>query len=396
MKIFIVGTGMDGCCTLTAQAAEAVRCAELIVGAERMTAPYRSSGKKLVCAYKPEETAELLKNSGVDCAAVLMSGDTGFYSGTKKLLPLLDFADTKVIAGISSLSYLCAAAGIPCENVRTVSLHGRCGSIAVNVRLNPVCFFLLGGDMSAGDVCRRLVSFGLGDAFVFIGERLGYDDERIVRGKASELTDYESGKLAVMLVSNPDALGYVPSAVSDEEFIRDKVPMTKAFVRCCAVAELDICRDSVCWDIGCGSGSVSVEMAYRCPDGKVLAFDKSPDAVRLTEENSRKFSADNILSVCGFCPDILRDAQAPDKVFIGGSSGALNDIFDLIRERAPKADIVVTAVSLETLHQAVGAFEMCGGSCSVSQVAVTDTHKVGSHTMLRAQNPVFIIKGRLV
>lgn len=395
MKIYLVGTGMDGCSTLTAQAADAVRKAQLIAGAERMIAPYRDSGKVLVCSYKPEETAELLKDSGVECAAVLMSGDTGFYSGTKKLLPLLDFADTEVIAGISSLAYLCARAGISCENVKTVSLHGRCSSIAVNVRLNRLCFFLLGGDMSCAYVCSRLVSFGLGGSDVCIGMRLGYPDEKIIRGKASELTDCISDKLAVMLVSNPDALGHIPSAIPDEEFIRDKVPMTKSFVRCCAVASLDICRDSVCWDVGCGTGSVSVEMAYRCPDGKVLAFDKSADAVRLTTENSSRSGTDNVIVQNGVCPDILADAQAPDKVFVGGSSGNMNGIFDAVKLKAPSADIVVTAVSLETLHQTVDAFETSGGKCSISQVAVTDTRRVGDYTMLNAQNPVFIIKGRL-
>lgn len=395
MKIYIVGTGVNGSSTLTAYAVRAIEQAEVIIGAERMISPYRDSGKKVICSYKPEETADLLKSSGSKCAAVLMSGDSSFFSGTKKLLPLLVDEDTEVIAGVSSLSYMCAMTGTSYENMKFVSLHGRNSSIAVHTRRERDCFFLLGGDLTAGDVCSRLVEYGLGGVYVYIGVRLGYPDEHILSGTASELTGEKAGKLSVMLVHNDNNTGYIPSAIEDERFIRAKVPMTKSYVRCCCVASLNVQRDSVCWDIGCGTGSVSIEMAYRCPDGKVLAFDKSAEAVKLTDANSRLFSVDNILVREGVCPDILADAEAPDKVFIGGSSGCIDELFSCIRRKNPDADIVITAVSLETLHKAAEAFEAYGGDYSITQIAVTDTHKIGSHTMLKAQNPVFIIKGRL-
>lgn len=395
MKAYIIGTGVNGSDSLTAEASAAIGRAELIVGAERMVSSFRGSGKRVVCSYKPDETAEIIKSSGAGTAAVLMSGDSSFFSGTKKLLPLLSDEDTEVIPGISSVSYMCAKTGLSYETMKFISLHGRNGSIAVHSFLERDCSFLLGGDMNAGDVCGRLTEYGLADVCVYIGERLGYPDERVVSGRACELTGETAGKLAVMIVHNDNNTGYIPSAIADDRFIRGDVPMTKSYVRNCCVASLDIHRDSVCWDVGCGTGSVSVEMAYRCPDGRVLAFDKSPEAVRLTNENSRRFSADNIIVKEGLCPDVLEDAEAPDKVFIGGTSGCMDDLFSCIFSRNPEADIAVTAVSLETLHQAAEAFDRYNGGYSITQLAVTDTHRIGSHTMMRAQNPVFIIKGRL-
>ena len=90
----------------------------------------------------------------------------------------------------------------------------------------------------------------------------------------------------------------------------------------------------------------------------------------------------------------LKNAPAPDKVFIGGSSGNMVEIFECAYQKKESADITVSAVSLETLEQAVEAFKRFGKECSIMQIAVTETKKVGSHTMLTAQNPVFIIRGK--
>lgn len=169
--------------------------------------------------------------------------------------------------------------------------------------------------------------------------------------------------------------------------------MTKSAVRGNIVSSLEIASDSVCWDIGCGTGSVTIEMAFHCPNGMVYGFDKNSEAIGLTMENARRFGCDNIKAAEGICPDILQDAPAPDKVFIGGSSGNMGDIFKCIHEKNPHADIVVSAVSLETLRQAQDAFE--GGEYDIIQLAVTETRKIGSHTMLNAQNPIFILKGKL-
>ena len=395
MKVYIVGTGMDGAETLTKAAEKAIAEASLLIGAERIVKPFVQSGKELFICYKPTDIAEKLGSAECDTAAVLMSGDCGFFSGARKLIPLLEGHDVQVIAGISSVSYFCSKLGIPYENMKFITLHGRTSSVALNVKMNKRCFFLLGGEMSASDVCRRLCEFGLGSVNVHIGTDLSYETERIISGKACKLTDVQTGGLTVMITENSEHLKQIPSAINDEDFVRGEIPMTKSEVRCIAVSKLNIEPNSVVWDIGCGTGSVSVEAAYRCPDGKVYAFDKKSEAAALTCENARKFSCDNIEVTEGECPGILADIPAPDKVFIGGSSGNMGGIFEAVRAKNPCADIVVTAVSLETLQEAAACFERFGASAEVVQIAVTRTRKLGTHTMFQAQNPVFIISGRL-
>lgn len=395
MKIYLIGTGTNGAGSLTADAAAAVRASGLLIGAKRMLEPYAGSGKTLVCSYQPEQIAETLRNAQTDCSAVLFSGDTGFFSGAKKLLPILQDMDVTVLPGISSVSAFCAKCGISYENMRFLSLHGTAANIAVHAHGNRYCFYLLGGDMTAAQVCRRLCEYGLADVQVHIGINLGYDTEQVLHGNASGFLTLPAEPLTVLIADNPAFLRYIPSAVPDGAFIRGAVPMTKAEVRCNAVAALRIPHDAVCWDIGCGTGSVSVEMAFQCPDGQVLAFDRSGEAVRLTGQNAHSFSCDNIRVIAGDCPEILQNQPAPDAVFIGGSGGKLSEIFAGIRQKNPKAAVAVTAVSLETLTEALSVFEQYCAAYQITQIAVTRTKKLGSHTMPDTQNPVWLISGGL-
>lgn len=393
MKVYLTGTGTDGCRTLTAEAAEAIGRAELLIGAKRMLEPYADSGKQLVYLYQAERIAEALRNSPAACAAVLFSGDSGFFSGARNLLPLLDDMDVTVLPGVSSMSAFSAKCGISYENMQVFSLHGVKSNIAVHAKMNPYCFFLLGGDMTAAQVCQRLCEYGLADIQVHIGMNLGYKNETIMHGNPSDFLALPDETLSVLIAVNPDHLRYIPSAIPDADFIRGNIPMTKAEVRCNAVAAMQIHRGGICWDIGCGTGSVSIEAAFCCPDGQVFAFDQNADAVRLTMQNAQKFSCDNITATAGICPDILHDYPAPDAVFIGGSRGNLPEIFAAVMHKNPHAKVVMTAVSLETLSQATNLFSQFCDDFDAVQIAVTRTKKVGSHTMFDAQNPVYLLSG---
>ena len=411
MNVYIIGTGVDGNKTLTAEAKNAIENSALLIGAERMISPYENSGKELFASYDADKITEKIMNSNYDNISVLMSGDCGFFSGAKKLLPMLKNiagCSAEIIPGISSAAYLCAKTGLTYENMKFISLHGKRGNPVINVRMNEKCFFLLGNISPQNDICHKLCRSGMSDVKIYIGEDLGYENEKIISGTAGELKDYSpEEKLSVLIALNENYLKYIPAGISDDEFIRaEKIPMTKSEVRCLAVSALNICHDSVCWDIGSGSGSVSVEMAFRCPDGMVVFFEKNDAAFRLTAGNLIKFGCDNFLPGFGKFPDEydLSDKPSqnkfggypkPDKVFIGGSSGNMCEIFECIHEKNKFADICVTAVSLETLNETVGLFEKYCGNYSVTQTAAARTKKIGGHTMLNAQNPVFIIKGRL-
>ncbi|MBQ8687657.1 MAG: precorrin-6y C5,15-methyltransferase (decarboxylating) subunit CbiE [Ruminococcus sp.] len=394
MKIYIVGIGMEGDKTLTPQGLAAIKAADILIGAERMLTPFLHLSKNTLCSWRTEEITDYLKKNKPQTAAVLMSGDCGFYSGAEKLTAALDGFDTEVISGISSPVYFCAKIKKSWQNMKCISLHGMEGNLIRHVCRNASCFFLLGGSITPAAVCRRLCRYGMGSIRVYIGERLAYEDEQIYSGRAEDFTELQCGGLSVMVTENPDPEPGTAFGISDARFIRGKVPMTKSEVRSTVISKLNIGRKDICWDIGCGTGSVSVEMALQCYDGHVFALDQNEEAVQLTKENSIRFGCDNIETISGTAPECLNELPAPDRIFIGGSSGRLPEILTVVFEKNPAACVVITAVSLETLGDAVSALEQYSHHTpDIVQLSVTRTRKAGNHTMLSAENPVFIIKG---
>ena len=242
MKIYIIGIGMEGCKTLTEEAKSVIANADLLIGAGRMLEPFSDLKKEQFISWKSEEIADFLREKNFDTAAILMSGDCGFYSGAEKLITALSDYETEVISGISSPVYFCSKIKKPWQDMKFLSLHGADGNIVRNVCRNKYCFFLLGGDTTPAEICKRLCDYGRENITVYIGENLGYDNEKIYCGIASDFTDTRCEKLCVMVTENPYSEQSVPFGISDNEFIRGNVPMTKSEIRSTVISKLNISR----------------------------------------------------------------------------------------------------------------------------------------------------------
>lgn len=145
------------------------------------------------------------------------------------------------------------------------------------------------------------------------------------------------------------------------------------------------------WDIGAGTGSVSVELALH--SRAVWAVEHKAEACGLIRENRERFSAWNLHLVEGPAPGALGDLPTPDVVFIGGSGGKLPEILALVARRAPRARICISAIALETLHRGAQKLRDLGYATEITQIAVSRTKEVGELHLLLAQNPVFLILG---
>ena len=275
-----------------------------------------------------------------------------------------------------------------------MSVHGRQADPVGAVRSHPKTFLLTGGQTRAQDICAQLTERGLGAVEIAVGERLSYPDERIVTGTAAELAGQEFADLAVLLAENPCPMTrpYTTHGLPDDDFLRGDVPMTKEEVRTLALSKLRLKADSVVWDVGAGTGSVSMECALACPAGRVFAVEKSPEGVLLLEANKVHHNAASLTIVRGTAPAALADLPAPDRVFIGGTSGGLSAILDVIFEKNPAARVVCTAVTLETVAEAAKLFAGLEGADMV-QVSATRTRQAGRYHLMDAQNPVWIFSG---
>ena len=397
-KVYIIGMGMGNPATLTCEARDALAESSLIIGSPRLVdALEELSGRKLRLV-SPTRIATALCEADEDVASVVMSGDIGFYSGATGLYPLLEGMEVHTIPGISSLSYLCARLRMPWQDVRVVSAHGRTHNAVGIIQAQARTFLLTGtGDSSVTSLCAQLVERGLGQVRMHVGERLSYADERITTGTARELVEKSFDTLAVMLVENDAPLDVDVRAprLADDAFVRGRVPMTKREIRQLAICGLEIRPSDVVWDIGAGTGSVSVEAARAAFEGQVLAVERSEEACALLKENCARFGLTNLRIVAGEAPEALAGLPAPDRVFIGGSSGALRDILRVCLKANPGATFCVTAISLETLSSltsCIAELELC--EVDIRQVSVARAQRMGAHHLLRAENPVFIVTAK--
>ncbi len=395
-EVTIVGIGMGDGGTLTLEADKACRDADLIIGAKRIAESLSAYGKPLSFAILPKDIEKIIRESSGQKYVVAMSGDTGFYSGTKKLLPLIEDLNPKVLPGISSVLYFCSKTGQSWDDALLVSVHGRYCNILAKVKKNKKVFALTGGDVSLPDIIHSLCENGLEDVDIIVGENLSYENERITRGKAKELDGKEFDTLAVMLIINDGAENAVlTQGFEDEDFLRAKVPMTKQEVRAVTLAKLRLSKSSVCWDVGAGTGSVSLEMANVCEDGFVYAIEKNEEACSLIEDNMKHLGISNVCLVRGLAPEALEDLPAPTHVFIGGSSGSMKPIMEKALEKNPCVRFVVNTVTVESLSDIMEAVkELPVGEADVVQLSAARGRKLGRYHLMTAQNPVFIVSCR--
>ena len=169
--------------------------------------------------------------------------------------------------------------------------------------------------------------------------------------------------------------------------------MTKQEVRAAVLAKLAVRPEDILWDVGAGTGSVSVELALAAPRGRVYAVECRPEGCALIKANREKFRTRNLVLVEGLAPAALSDLPAPDAVFIGGSKGSLAAIVDAALDKNPDARICVSAIALETLSAAVAALTAKGRNVQVSQIAVSRAKAVGGLHLMMAQNPIYLITG---
>jgi len=393
-KVMVIGAGPGDPSFLTEQAVQGLAQADRVFAAKRhagLAAPEK------YCPLEPfgESVREVERRWKLgERLAVLVSGDPGLFSLLPMLKRTLGNENVDVVPGISALQAMYGALGESWQGACILSGHGRPlspGALLFDVERHFSTAIFCDSLHSPGWICDALLRGGLAQADVAVGEMLGYREERITRGSPAAIRKGRYHPLCMVRIQNPGWRAALPlSDLPDEDFIRGKTPMTKREVRALIVGALHLACDAVVWDIGAGTGSVSVACALQCPLGEVYAVEQSESACSLIEQNAEKLHAWNVRPVTGTAPEALQALPAPTHIFLGGSGGRAAEILRYIETLPAPFRLAATAVTMES----AGLFtapRKGWANVTLSHIAVTRIEPVGGVHMFRAQNPVFLL-----
>ncbi len=404
MRIDLVGFGPGDEAFLTAEAKKAAGEAQIVFGASRLISNIKD--KTTYPYYLAKDILPVLEKEKPLSAAVLFTGDLSFYSGALKMKAALDeWGEETGIRpvvtmhpGISSLSYFSAAIGEPYAEAGVYSVHGKDerelthGKWIASVRYRERTFLLLSGAKDVRRIAEVLIEKGLEDCRICLGYQLSYPDEAIRALSVKECLAVEEEGLYIAMIRQPkpEKRELMP-VIGDEEFIRAKVPMTKAMIRHASVLHLKLTEGSVVYDVGSGTGSVAVEIAKLDDSVHVYAIEKKPEAAALIRENIEKFQCGNVTVIEGGAPEALEGLESPTHAFIGGSSGNLKEILLCLKEKNPRVRIVINAISLETMAEISKLLkELPVRDVVIQQLSVANSREIGSYHLMSGENPILI------
>ena len=423
-KIILSGIGMGNTDGMTREAYHAFEEAEVIFGAERMLENLPGKGIKVPYYRADDIISYLIEHPQYTKVAAAFSGDSGFYSGAQSMKKALEEAnekgilksETTILPGVSSVSALAARLGVSWNDAVLASIHGRRANVVNLVRKNTKVFLLLSGKNDFEMLVNKFREAGINHVKISAGYRLSYPDEKLFTFYLDEfetkLFDLPEG-VYTCLIENEDCEEQILTpGMDDEIFSRTKVPMTKNEVRVLSISRLELTKKAVVYDVGSGTGSVSIECARLSPDIFVFAIEQKEEAANLTKENAARLGlSDQIVVINKKAPEGFEELPTPTHVFIGGSSGALSDILSAIQKKlivkentkgkTDKASkgvrVVINAVSLETIAQITKLIQTYPVKhVQLTQIQASRAHKLGSYNLMQAQNPVLIASFNLL
>ncbi len=404
--LILAGIGPGSASLMTVEVKQAILEADILFGAPRLLESVSSftAGRPSLAEYKSALILDHLNaHPEYRRPVVLFSGDTGYYSGALSLLRDLrargeeELYEVRFLCGISSIVYFCSRARLSWGDVRLLSRHGRSCNVVGQLRLHQKILLLLSGlgelKETAEELIRAREAGILVDPRAVYGYQLSYPEEDIRELPLEEILQLQKDGLYILYVSHEGAKSArITPGLPDSAFIRGKAPMTKEEVRSVSLCKLRLASDSVVYDIGAGTVSVSLEASLLVREGEVYAIEYKEDAFELLGKNKEKFCASNLHPVRGKAPEALEQLPPPTHAFIGGSAGNMEEILRLLLDKNPSVRVVINCIALETIAEVTGLLKkMSLKDPEVVQLGCARANPIGSYHLLQSENPIFIV-----
>lgn len=403
--IHVVGIGLDGAAGLVERVQQLVLSATLLVGSDRHLSYFPNHPAPRIVLGDFTEAIEEIRHhlvAGCGCVVVLVTGDPLFYGLGRLLLAELPPELLTFHPHLSSVGLAFNQIKVPWQDARIISLHGRSVdelSQALQQGVDKIAV-LTDGNNTPSAIARLLLALDLPSRYqLWVCENLGGETQTVQSYSPEDILDLTFAPLNVVVLirqfeSTHLDLDNLPQlGLSDRHFLSfsDRPGlMTKREVRMLVLGELALKPGQIIWDIGAGTGSVSIEIARLFPTSKIYAIEKTAAGTALISQNCRRFGVENVISTHGTAPDILHNLPEGDRIFIGGSGGNLTQILDACRLSADGV-IVLALATLEHLNTALIWLKEHNWDYEILQVQLSRSVPVGNLTRFSPLNPVTIL-----
>ncbi len=406
-RIEIIGIGDDGWDGLTQSARATVNQAEVLVGSDRVLSTIPPSNtEQLPTGSDLDDLVRQLEERRDRNVVVLATGDPLFYGIARFLCDRLGKSRIEVTPHVSSMqlafarvkeswdeAYLANLASVPLD-----SLIGRARGVA---KMGLFSCESIGPK----DVAATLLKHKLDYFTAYVCENLGSPDERVTQGELTEIQDQVFSPLNVMiLVRKPGIPDRPVSAIGtrrfgnrDDSFAQSQPKrglLTPMEVRVIALALMEIGIQDTIWDVGAGSGSVSIEAARLASEGTAYAIEMDAEDHHLIQENAVRCGAHNVVPIFGKAPEAWTDLPAPDAIFVGGTGRTVKSIVDAACEQLkPGGRIVVNVNSIDNLAEVQAVVAGRLGEAEVRMINIAETNDQLEVMRFESRNPTFLISG---
>lgn len=414
-KINVVGIGLDGVASLSPSVQNLIKQATLLVGSDRHLGYFPTyQGEKLILGDLTQALKDiknrLSQTENQVKIIILVSGDPLFFGFGRLILEAFSPELLTFYPQLSSVQLAFNRVKVPWQDASIISAHGRSLDELLKAlqQGNPKLAILTDNVYTPHAIARLLLSLNLPISYHFwVCENLGGTDERVKEWQLNEVLESKFSALNVVILlrelseeKNLDLANIPLLGIPDHYFLtyRDRPGlMTKREVRILGLGELELKPNQIIWDIGAGTGSVSIEIARLFPNSQIYAIEKSAAGTNLIEKNSRRFRLNNVISIHGNAPDILHNLPAPHRIFIGGSGGEIVKILGICSWRIQTGGVIVLALAtLENLRDVLGWLEAKNNrekswNYRLLQVQLSRSIPIANLTRFDPLNPVTLV-----
>jgi precorrin-6Y C5,15-methyltransferase (decarboxylating) len=398
--IVVVGVPPSGMDAVDPRGRAAIDTATLLCGAQRHLDDVPPHGEERVVIGDVDGVVERLRQRGPkEQIVVLATGDPLCFGIGATLIRRLGREQVTVVPATSSVQVAFARAGVPWDDARILSAHGRDLAPVVPHALDArASAILCGPDNPPQRVAAALIQGGMEDCRCVVAEQVGGPVERVVDAPLSEIARGHFDALSVLVLDRDPALVHGAQAAwfgrPESEFDHARGMITRAEVRAVGLALLRPGGASVIWDVGAGSGSIGIEAAGLAPGARVYAVERDEDQLAHLRANADAHGQGAVEVVVGEAPDALAGLPDPDRVIVGGHGGRLGEILGVVRARLRPGGRVVAHFA--TLDGVLVARATLGGwSPQVTALNVARGVEAGRSLRLQAEDPVFLVSAEV-